>query len=89
MKELIDKIASMTKCSMTIGLNEPKAFYSTIRAELEQTKMYDSVIEGTDLDGDIWEVRVYSRTPVAFYLLFGNDLEEILRRMIEILEEEQ
>lgn len=48
-----------------------------------------NVIEGTDLTKDIWVLRVYPKTPVVFYELLGNNLNDLLDEMKTILDEEE
>jgi hypothetical protein len=82
----MDKLIELSKkvaVSVHVDFNPHKDFYESAENYFGNF-MDQSQLEGVDLSKDIWTVQFYPHTPIGFYQLIGNDLEELLDLALKI-----
>lgn len=86
MEELL-KIAQLISSSMSLELNEYKSYYEDPHVYyMVNTSVPPDLVGEIDWEKDIWELRVYPRTPISFFHGISNDLEALLKWAVDILE---
>ena len=83
------------EASLHITHNLHKDYYQTVEEYLAQGSKYEEELYDEDewlspedrqkcIDtNDLWELQWYPRTPVGFCLLYGSDIDELLKKSKE------
>lgn len=93
--ELIEKLVSMCKGSVSITFNNNTTNYETIKECLESdfTGLYKNIdpeVKERMIElNRMVEVHPYPDTPIGFYHIVHYDLDEALKQAIEAIEDER
>ena len=86
-EDLIVQITNRIKNSFHISKDQHKGYYESAEGYLHDKK--DSII---DIDkcikkDTIWECQAYPNTPIGFYVIYGSELNLVLKEMLRVLQE--
>lgn len=83
---LMDRLGAKVNCSYTVSYNEHLTFYETAESYYQSKQHQPDQVSEMDWRADVWEIHVYTKTPVAFYSAISNSLEELLLWALELEE---
>lgn len=96
----LSKLASLCKCSVSIGINDHKNYYENIEEYLlksEHDKIEDFLTEnqvGRDIYDKMVEldslviISAYDKTPVGSFCVYHYNIDLAIDKMINILKQE-
>lgn len=92
LKLLVENTSDMG--SFTLSYNEHKCYYNKNAAEIKEFYRqggdeidFEDDTKNIDFNKDIFELQWYKDTPVGFYSLYANNLDDLLKQVKETLEE--
>lgn len=85
-------IAENAKCGLYLTHNQHKDYYETAERYIKDREWEDEVADGAlekiiERD-EVWELQVYTRTPIGSYRLLHWNLEDLVNEMYETVYDE-
>lgn len=91
MEKLLE-LSALVECSIQLHFNEHKEDYESVAKhwfDPRGARISPEIVGELNIDADVWTLRIYSRTPVAFYEAISNDLDALIQWAIDAVKEER
>ena len=86
----LNRLVERCGCCFDIGYQPQKAVYETIEQHLTTHDWQEVSAERAkelDAGGVLWELQIYPRNPVGFYIFYGATLDEVVAEAHATLDE--
>jgi hypothetical protein len=80
---MIDKLLATNPYSFSIEYNEHKNYYETVEQCYDDKK--DDFVDWDECvrTNTVYELHVYPRTPIGFYVVYASTLEKAIEKALE------
>jgi hypothetical protein len=83
------QIVSRCKAGVHLTANEHRDYYESVESYLSRPYVNEENIIGEiDPEKDLWNLHFYPHTPISFYSLYGNNLDTLFDKALQLLNEE-
>jgi hypothetical protein len=92
-KEKLEELNLLTECTYSLGFNRHKGDYQSVRQfwfDPRDPGIPPDVVQAGlfDVDKDVWDIRIYPKTPIGFYHGISNSFELLIDWAIEAIKKE-